>query len=339
VAQRLGRFDLQRVEPPTGDEPGPFEDLLPESARSGYFLGFYTRAGLETALERYGYLGEIRRRGLSRLLLACDTDDPFHHRLRIHCDGHESEETLLVDLRVHLGYGLPDGLPEEALGDAPAEFIVVEWLAMQHPHLAFRPDRPPLPGQQHPGLGLGRETLVLLGIMTERLQKGALLATPAWYHNADLYRRWSCFFADPECEGRFGALACDLGGLGLHQASWAMELGCVRDLDAGQTDPGGANVRWNGCVQVLPLCSSLREHFRSDAYWDLVEAAASGARFGVDRQSLAERLGGRRDRPMATVAYGTASSADHANDASDVGDLPAPADQAAAVPWAPRPRR
>ena len=69
------------------------------------------------------------------------------------------------------------------------ETIAIEWMSLQNPYGEFTKDRPQLPGQQKPGLGVASKAVELLIIMAWRLNLSGLLNTPDHYHNAYLYSR------------------------------------------------------------------------------------------------------------------------------------------------------
>src|SRR5262249_34611670 len=110
------------------------------------------------------------------------------------------------------------------------ELIAVEWLLLQNPRADFSRGKARLPGQEHPGLGIGREIMILLEIMNERLDREGLLVFPEYYHNGVLYNHGLKFFS-PQMEGEMAALNRDLSPLNLSEASWAVEQGMVYDAD------------------------------------------------------------------------------------------------------------
>ena len=76
----------------------------------------------------------------------------------------------------------------------------VEWLLLQNPRGEFTADRPRLPGQAHPGLGMSQDISALFVLACDRLQLDGLLFVPAHYHTASQGRK-SLRFLSPVAEG------------------------------------------------------------------------------------------------------------------------------------------
>jgi acetoin utilization deacetylase AcuC-like enzyme len=175
-------------------------------------LGYYTREGLEYALSRFGVWEQIQRLGYSglRLELGRGTDG---ERIRIFGSA-AGQEHVLVDLvldRKHVGNG---------------EYLYVNWLALRNPRARFSPTRPPLPGQDVPGLGLAREVGEMLGLMSQRLGLEGVAFRPSWYHMAYAARH-RFRFNDAERQQRFQALMAKLQGVPLLEATQMVAEGKV----------------------------------------------------------------------------------------------------------------
>lgn len=251
-----------------------------DGASSELFVGYYTEAGLREALRRYGFLEALAGRlGVSdeALTLRTDTHDPFHHLLRIYAPGHPEE---VLELRLHLRER-----PLSAVRPAPpgGGYVCCEWLSLQHPGAPFTPERPPLPGQRHPGLGLGGEVQTLLMILTERLGRLGLLAYPAWAHTALMYGlRFRA--VNPQAEGWLRALRRDAAGLSLAEFSWAVELGCARDLSLD------GFLSWTAPELLLPLSPQTQAYLDDPAYLAACAAAQSRHRFAFDLAKLRDHV-------------------------------------------------
>jgi acetoin utilization deacetylase AcuC-like enzyme len=207
IARTLAPEDLGRVELQLDDVAA---QLGLATERRAHLLGFYSAEGIEHALHRYGVLGELARMGYG----------PF--RVELGSPG-VGESARVLD--VPSGQSLMEVVLEKRqLGDD--EMLYVHWLALRHPRAAFSEERPQLPGQDVPGLGLAREITELLARMAVRLDLGGLAFRPAAYHLA--YRgRETLHFLDPARQGRFEALAEALRGLPLDQATRAVSEGRV----------------------------------------------------------------------------------------------------------------
>jgi hypothetical protein len=108
-----------------------------------------------------------------------------------------------------------------------AQMLYVHWLTLRNPRARFSEERPRLPGQDVPGLGLAREVTELLGRIAVRLGLEGLVFRPASYHLA-FRGRGALRFVDPARQGQFEALAEALKGLPLTEATRAVMEGRVR---------------------------------------------------------------------------------------------------------------
>jgi hypothetical protein len=243
----------------------------PEQRAGKLFLGIYSEAGLRYALESYGLwerLVEVaREEPILRILGAGDATQQF-----VITDGDGGP--VLVDMKAWLRYP-PDGdaaREHDLPGPTDRPWFSMEWLTLQNPYGRFTPERPPLPGQDHPGLGAGRQVMELMLISAWRLGCVGIAASPAWFHNAVMYRL-HYRFVDPVEEGRFLAMvdAWQEAGTALAQASGDMQEGRVKDGD-------GEVVQWRPGPLVAPLLPSA--DLEQDPAWLLkVEAARREARY------------------------------------------------------------
>ena len=281
IARRLNRPELQQEIQTEGAED-PFADLM-SSPASKRFLGFYSEEGLRLGLEQYGFLDAIRQRGLGDLVVAFDLKDPYRHRLLVYGDGEAVAANRLCELRVRVVHRPEEYLFERELGEDPQDFLYIDGLFLQNPRKPFLSDRPRLPGQQHPGLGVSYEVFVLLKIMAERLRFTGVLNVPAYYHNAYLYNIRSRFL-DPVVEGRFRALRRDLGERPLAEATWAVHTDSVLDADTGEP------FRWEGHEQLFAVRRATVRYFGSSGYKQTRRDVANGLHFRVDEVRLAGEL-------------------------------------------------
>ena len=151
--------------------------------------------------------------------------------------------------------------------------LFIHWLLMQDPRRDFSADRPRLPDQDHPGLGLFIYFGHLLRLMAVRLHCDGLMNHPAHFHNAVLYAK-VMRFVDPEMEGRFQALERDLAELDLGAATRAVDDGRVID-DAGEP------VAWRGLPQVMPITLQVHTWLDSTQYRESVDRTREACRFRV----------------------------------------------------------
>lgn len=220
------------------------------------FLGRYSRHGIELAFEESGLLERLRGRGYRELRLEFDLGDPLGHLLRIVSDDGEAPR-VLFEVRLRIDRAVLPGLT----------MLAVEWLLIQDSGARYELNRPLLPGQRHPGMGLLRDTAAVLIVVCERLELDGVAFTPSHYHLARQARPLGRF-ADPEREGRYQALARAVGHLRLQEASAAVHGGGVLDAE-------GRELLWEPALMVLPVSAELKRRL-DDPRRKEVEAGAAG---------------------------------------------------------------
>lgn len=247
----------------SGRDPGDFdlseEDLAgalgAPSLRTTRALGFYTRHGVELALERLGFIDRLRALGYPQPHLELSPGHETGDLVRIF--GDSSRIDLLIELRLRRDTHRIPGM----------EVLFVEWLLLQNPRVRFDPRHPALPGQAHPGLGLLGEVVGLLRLVCDRLGLDGIAMVPGQYHVA-VRARPPVGFVDPEHEAHFRALRRAVAGLGLREASWAIDRGRVRDRQTG------APMRWIPRPMLFPARASVAERVFDEAWSRAVEAAS-----------------------------------------------------------------
>jgi nucleotide-binding universal stress UspA family protein len=286
VFRKLSPVELQQI---SSESRALFSEevlLGPEDLKEpDLFLNFYTREGLMRALEEYGILDLLRGRGLDGFRVLFDLSDTFRHRLRIYYGEQEDPEHLLIDLIVREGVLKPS--PHWGAAGRPPErvftVLVIEWLLLQNPAAAFTAERPPLPGQAYPGLGVGYQAHQFLALMGKRLRKDATVNHPQYYHNARLYHEAFMFY-DPVQEGRLIALIRDTGDSHIADVSWALYHGCLLDEATGE------GAVWGGGEMVYPLAEDLKRFFRSAYYQDTVWDTVASTRYRIDWERYRQKM-------------------------------------------------
>lgn len=239
------------------------EDILPMTAglhRPTRFLGFYSRQGLELALERSGVLDRLRSRGFAEPTVETELGNPAGDTVRIY--GDRDHQELLIEARLLIDRR---EIPGMAL-------LRIEWLLLQNPRLPFTVDRPRLPGQKHPGLGLVTDIIALLVVACDRLQLDGLLFVPSHFHTASQGRK-HLRFVHPEHEGLIRALDKALAGLNLAEATNAVAERRVVDARTGKP------FEWRPMAMVLPVSAALGEHLNESEYQKKAEEAAASYDF------------------------------------------------------------
>ncbi|MGZ6077006.1 MAG: deacetylase [Myxococcaceae bacterium] len=198
----------------------------------------YSRGGLEHAVRSYGTLDRLEARGLGKLELTLDLEDPFAPRVVVHSDLFEAP---VVDASLRQVSGRQLGLARPVAG---AAFLYLESLVLQNPGKEFDWRRPRLPGQEFPGLSMSAEVVQLFLLMAKRVGAEGMALRPSTFHAAWAYARHFSF-VDGAAQARFDAVRAERRLRPLWMLSWAVELGCVRS--------GGERVRWTPDLMVAPL--------------------------------------------------------------------------------------
>ncbi len=290
VFASLGRAELQRGADALDDLN--LTNLFDEG--SPLWLGFYTHNGLMLALEKYGFIDDVRRLGYERLRLELRVDDPEEHMLRLYSDRPHAEQPL-VELVARRASLTLSGEVSARLGVEALGVLSIEWLQLQHPLLQFHDERPPLPGQQLPGLGLGRKVFELLRNMCLRLGLAGLVTVPSYFHNAVFYSD-GFSFVDPRYQGSFRALRRalladqDEDPERLCLATWGMRWGQVRDHDEAMA--------WFHEPMLAPVSAASARYLESRWYRDEVRRARHAHDITLDEQALRAQLGARGVLPF-----------------------------------------
>ncbi len=275
ISRRLTTHQLRRLQDKDVDLGiGSLFHSQETQSSSPYFLGYYSPSGIKYALEKYGFFELLEQKGYGDLKLTINTRDPYKQRIAIHYQKKDAEHMLgeLVVKKRHITMYPP--FPSRIYG-RNFEVISVEWLCMQHPRGEFPAERPRLPGQKYPGLGMGEMVMEILIIMCGRLRTAGLLNIPEHFHNAQMYS--SHFrYLDPVEEGKRLAMERDLlGEFKLAEISWAVDMNCV--------SLNGEPFDWKGSEQIIPLDRDLKEYFEHPDYLAFVQEARENSHFTLNR--------------------------------------------------------
>ena len=298
-ARMIPRFELRRLfglpllsagegaVAPASLESELLFDLTGENPENRLF-GRYGPGELRERLGAAGVLAGLSERGYPDPVLRLSCADPSDQRICLYA-GEEIRDRLLLEARLQLAPFHPRRPIGPFTEGSSFRMLVIHWLVLSSPDGTFTVDRPRLPGQEKPGLGLLNQTFTLLKAFSRELSVDGVLDVPDHFHTALFYSR-AFRYLDPEAEGRFLAIARDLSGVPLTLASDAIREGCLVDRTTG------APIPWPVAEQVIALRGPLRRFLRSPSYREARNRALADHRFVVNwdlyRKSLA-----LRDRP------------------------------------------
>ncbi|CAG8522832.1 1137_t:CDS:2 [Acaulospora morrowiae] len=145
----------------------------------------------------------------------------------------------------------------------------IEWICMQDPRRNFSKDHPQFPGQNYPGLRVGRRVGNMLIELEASKGRDGLSNAPEYFHNAFMYHTQNFRFLNPAYQAYFDclcdSLSEDLKIHGLSAVSWAFQNGHVKNTN------GDIEV-WNPEDQIYPTSSKLQLYFSSSGYQCIYKA-------------------------------------------------------------------
>ncbi|CAB4394546.1 unnamed protein product [Rhizophagus irregularis] len=177
----------------------------------------------------------------------------------------DEEDNFIKNIKYINGFGAMEvyKFMESQLNDKYSLYLI-EWICMQDPCSKFSQNRPQFPGQNYPGLRIGRK---VNNMLIDLAHKGDGLSNiPENFHNAYIYHTQDYTFLNPAFQAYFDCLCDslknDLKVHGLSAVSWAFHNGHVKNLN-------GEIEIWKPEEQVYPISSKLSSYFVSHGYKSL----------------------------------------------------------------------
>jgi hypothetical protein len=272
-------FRLGSASPLIG-EADIFSSLTSEKS-SSLFLGRYSMAEVQAVLGKRGFFKEAEKRGLLPLVFELDSSNFPVQRLRIF---HEQAlpDRVIVDLKMREGHLTPKDYLRLDPSFFRFSFLIFEWLTIQDPLVEFSDRRPPLPGQEHPGLGMGKKVVDVFSYLARLSRRDGLLAFPAYFHNALLFSRYFAFL-NPEKAAEIQAIKNAFPRISFKHMAWMVYLNCLRHAD-------GKTYEWRAEEQVHPLDKTLKAYFDSKAYKDAYKQRLKTLSFVIDWAGYEKKL-------------------------------------------------
>ena len=263
---------MKKEEIPLVGEKDILSNLTEEKGTS-LFLGRYSMTEAIAVLGKKNFFKEAKKRSLWPLAFDLDSSGYPVQRFQIFLEK-TKPENLIVDLKIREGHlAVKDYLHLDP-GFYKHNFLILEWFTLQNPLLEFSKKRPPLPGQEHPGLGLGKKVVDLFVYLARLTRKDGLLAFPAYFHNALLFSRYF-HFLNPEKLAEVLAIEKAFPKIPFKHLAWIVYLNCLR-VD------GEKVYEWKAEELVYPLNKPLRDYFDSKAYKKRVKQGQIKRHFTID---------------------------------------------------------
>jgi hypothetical protein len=247
---------------------------LAEKKGTSLFLGKYSMTEVLAVLGKRNFFNEAKNRGLWPLEFNLDSSAfPPIQRFQIFFKL-KRPENLIVDLKIREGkfsfkqkFTLGPSLPEMKL-------LAIEWLTLQNPLIDFSRDRTPLPGQNHPGLNLGKKVLDVFVHLARVSCNDGIVVFPAYFHNALLFSR-SFRFLNPEKEGEVKGIRRLFSNIPFKQLAWIIHFECLRTAS-------GESYKWKAEEQVYFLNKKMRAYLESKKYKRAVKKMEKSCSYSID---------------------------------------------------------
>jgi len=253
------------------------------SSESQFFLGVFSRRGLIKAIRAFGLDAILEKSGLTNLTLDIDTSDPHIQRLFVY-SGTALAENKICELVLKQG---PISIEENLSPSFPRRnpnVLQVEWLLLQNPQQKFSLEKPPLPGQIHPGLGIGDRLMEILIILTRRLRLEGIVNKPRYFHTAFMFSK-EFVFINPFNQALMFAISKNLlAKYSFWMVAWAAHFNCIINKKDGKS------LDWVAGNLILPFAKDLIKYFRSWEYQQEVSRLMKKFNFEIELDKLRSAL-------------------------------------------------
>ena len=260
---------------------GDIFSCLSEDKSSSLFLGRYSMTEVMAVLGKRGYFKDAQKRGLWPLAFDLDSSNYPVQRLRIFQEQKRTDR-VIVDLKIREGHLTPKDYLDLDPSFFGYTFLIFEWLTIQDPLQGFSEKRPPLPGQEHPGLGMGKKLVDLFVYLARLSRKDGLLAFPAYFHNALLFGRYFTFLS-PEKAAEIEAIQKSFPKIPFKHMAWIVYLNCLKFAD-------GRTYEWRAQEQVYALNRSIGSYLGGKPYKNRFKEHLKGLSFTIDWEGYERKL-------------------------------------------------
>lgn len=252
-----------------------------EEKGTSLFLGRFSMTEVAAVLGKRNFFREAKKRDLWPIVFDLDSSEYPVQRFQIFLE-EKRPEKLIVDLKIREGRLAPKDYLHLPPFFYSHDLLILEWLTLQNPRLKFSEKRPPLPGQEHPGLGLGKKVVDVFIYLARLTRKDGILAFPAYFHNALLFSRYFRFL-NPEKTAEVLAIHKAFPKIPFKHLAWIVYLNCLRQND-------GQIYEWRAEEQLYPLHKALKNSLDSRAYKQKVKQSMKKRHFTIDWDCYEHKL-------------------------------------------------
>ncbi|MCK4813969.1 MAG: hypothetical protein KAT14_08545 [Candidatus Marinimicrobia bacterium] len=244
------------------------------------FLGCYPPSAIDSMFEHYQIREYFENKGIYNISWHVNLDDPYVHRIILLSENKGIKHKLieLVIQRKNLK------MPLEKDHFINLEFLHIEWLMMQNPYKSFHSNKPPLPGQKAPGLGIGLHMLQILMHLAERANTHGLINSPNYLHTALFFSR-SFHFLDPKVEAFIQQIKYQkLPHYSPYTLSWADEYGAL------QYARNHRQIIWRPSTMIAPITIQAKRALYTRKYRQEVRNTRRKLKITVNMRKLKKKL-------------------------------------------------
>ena len=229
-------------------------DIFPEinlSLHVQKLFNYYTRGHIEFQMNKLGIYHKLKKKGHHDLWIELFDRPGNQNMIRLKSEVNQIIYTLIESVVEIVNYKIP-------WLDDKLKLLNVEWLLAQNPLEPFTLQRPQLPGQDHPGLGISDEILSIFVEACNRFKLDGVIHCPSHYHVAVKAMR-HFHYPDPQDDAIFAAVRGALDKYSLKEASLIMAKGLL--VDSKQQV-----ISINHKKLIYPVSSKLENYFQSEDY-------------------------------------------------------------------------
>lgn len=258
-----------------------FADLAGKQGTT-LFLGKYTYRQAGRVMQKRNFVKDAKDLKIWPIKVKIDsTQFPPLQRLQMFTQD-TIPENLVVDLKIkECSFALKTNLGFK-FASPGYDFLVIEWLTLQNPTRKFSRAKTPLPGQKHPGLGVGKKVIDLFAYLARLNGNDGIMVYAAFFHNALLFLK-EFKFVNPEKQGEVQAIRQAFADVPFKQLAWIVNLNCLKDND-------GKIYEWKAEEMVHPRNRELSAYFDSKIYKGKVKEVQDRLNFTVDWTLFQKRL-------------------------------------------------
>jgi len=243
------------------------------------FLGKFSTNDFYQMMEQVGLLHHLKNLGFKDILVKIEITEEGLNLFKAYHQK-ESSDNLLMDLKVSESKFIPSKKFFSAeIKPQTYDMIVIEWLSANNPQQKFSGDRPQLPGQNNPGLGILKYYFKLMYIVAKEVEKDGFLDIPDYVHGAIMYSRRFKFF-DPAHEGVLQALLRDLKDYSLADISWGIITKTI--IEKYKNEPQ----IYNPSEQIFYVSDKMKKYFYSSNYKKIFKKYYKRKKFRFDYDEM-----------------------------------------------------